>query len=128
MPFTMFAFLLGSLSIIGLPPLAGTWSKWYLVQAAFDAGLIWVVLVLIASSLLNILYLLPIAARAFFLPLPKSDAAAHHHPEEHAETVTGWHEAPLLCVVPLTITALGCVALFLWPDLFLELAQRVGTD
>jgi multicomponent Na+:H+ antiporter subunit D len=36
MPFTMVAFFIGSLSIIGLPPTGGTWSKWYLMIGAVD--------------------------------------------------------------------------------------------
>ena len=38
MPVTMLAFLVASLSIIGLPPLGGTWSKWTLALGALDAG------------------------------------------------------------------------------------------
>ena len=49
MPFTMFAFFLGSLCIIGLPPMGGSWSKWYLAMGAIDAGQIIFVIVLISS-------------------------------------------------------------------------------
>ena len=104
MPFTFFAFLLGSLSIIGLPPFGGTWSKWWLTLAALDAGHLVVVAVLMASSLLNVGYLLSIVGRAFFLP-PVDGTA-----------VTGIKEAPLACVVPLMLTALGCVVLFFQVD------------
>jgi NADH:ubiquinone oxidoreductase subunit 5 (subunit L)/multisubunit Na+/H+ antiporter MnhA subunit len=68
MPFTMFAFLLGALSVIGLPPFGGSWSKWYLALGAADAGYIVIVAVLMISSLLNVAYLLPVVGRAFFLP------------------------------------------------------------
>jgi multicomponent Na+:H+ antiporter subunit D len=67
MPLTMFAFLIGSLSIIGLPPFAGAWSKWYLVLGAFEARQYFAVGVLVFSSLLNIAYLLPVAVNAFFV-------------------------------------------------------------
>ena len=43
MPVTMLAFLIGSLSIIGLPPLGGSWSKWTLALGALDAGYVIVV-------------------------------------------------------------------------------------
>ena len=102
MPFTFFAFLLGSLSIIGIPPLGGTWSKWLLALAAADAGHLIVVGVLMISSLLNIAYLLSIVGRAFFLPPRAGDVA----------TKPGIREAPLACVVPLSLTAIACVVLF----------------
>src|SRR5690606_1634452 len=62
MPLTMTAFLLGSLSIIGLPPFGGTWSKWMLGMGALESGHVFVVAVLMLSSLLNVGYLLSIVA------------------------------------------------------------------
>lgn len=104
MPFTFAAFFIGSLSIIGLPPMGGAWSKWFLLMGSADAGQ-WVLIgLLLLSSLLNIAYLLPIVGRGFFRPLPAEDAA-------HA-TANTIQEAPLNCVVPLCVTATGCVALF----------------
>ena len=100
MPFTMGAFAIGTLSIIGLPPLGGSWSKWYIALGAADAGHVVLIAVLMLSSLLNIAYLVPIPARAFF---GRADQDAEHD---------GLHEAPLLCVVPLCLTALGTIALF----------------
>ena len=106
MPITMFAFLLGSLSIIGLPPFGGSWSKWYLALGAAETGQTLLVAVLMISSLLNVAYLMPIVARAFFLPPPGEAGAA----------AVGIREAPMFCVVPLSITALGCLALFFYAD------------
>jgi len=101
MPVTMTAFLIGSLSIIGLPPFAGTWSKWVLALGALDAGYVSVVAVLMISSLLNVAYLLPIVARAFFLPLPEPSAGA-----------AKLQEAPAPCLVALCVTAALCIVLF----------------
>ena len=70
MPFTFGAFCIGALSIIGLPPFAGTWSKWYLALGAAETGMLVVVAVYMVSSLLNIAYLMPIVARGFFRPAP----------------------------------------------------------
>ena len=104
MPITFGAFCIASFSIIGLPPLGGAWSKWFLLMGSADAGQ-WVLIgLLLLSSLLNIAYLLPIVGRGFFRPLPADDAA-------HA-TANTIQEAPLNCVVPLCVTATGCVALF----------------
>jgi len=102
MPFTMFAFLLGSLSIIGLPPFGGTWSKWFLALGAVEAHQAALVAVLMISSLLNIAYLMPIVVRGFFFADP--------------EPVEGIREAPIFCVVPLCVTAVGCIALFFFAD------------
>ena len=102
MPVTMTAFLIGSLSIIGLPPFGGVWSKWFIGMGALDAGYAFAVAVLMISSLLNVAYLLPIVGRAFFRPLPGV---------ADGEPVT-IKEAPLACVVPLSLTALACLVLF----------------
>ena len=104
MPFTMMAFLIGSLSIIGLPPMGGTWSKWYLALGAAEAGQIALVGVLMVSSLLNIAYLIPIPVRGFFFAPPEG-------PERPPI-----REAPAFCVIPLCVTALGCVVLFFFAE------------
>ncbi len=112
MPFTFGAFLIGSLSIIGLPPLGGSWSKWYLMLGAADTGQIVVMMALIISSLLNVAYLLPVAIRGFFVTAtPSGD-----NEQDSSKLANSIQEAPLACVVPLCITALGCVLLFFYAD------------
>ena len=104
MPITMAAFLIGALSVIGVPPLGGSWSKWYLALGALDAGQILLVAVLMVSSLLNIAYLVPIPIRAFFSkPADGSDPPR-------------FKEAPAFCVAALSFTALGCIVLFFLAD------------
>ena len=115
MPFTFGAFFIGALSIIGLPPMGGSWSKWYLMLGAAETEHQIMIVVLMVSSLLNIAYLMPLIARGFFLPapeepLPQSAGAAAAPPRE------GIREAPLFCVVPLCCTAAGCVLLFFFAD------------
>ena len=101
MPLTFAAFTIAALSLIGLPPMAGAWSKWYLMSGALDVQTQMVLVVLALSSLLNIVYLLDIPARAFFLP-------------GDDKTPRGFAEAPAACVVPLMITASACVVLFFY--------------
>jgi multicomponent Na+:H+ antiporter subunit D len=110
MPFTFLAFLLGSFSVIGVPPMGGSWSKWFLVLGAADAEQWLMVAVLMASSLLSIAYLMPVVVRGFFRPAPASDDA---NPEHNG---SGIHEAPLLCVLPPLVTGIGCVVLFFFAD------------
>ena len=113
MPLTFAAFFIGSLSIIGLPPTGGTWSKVYLALGSLEAGQIWMLVVLMVSSVLNIAYLLPIPIRAF-LAKPAGDVP------------NGVKEAPLPCLIAIGITSLGCLALFFYPDLLYQLARLVG--
>ena len=77
MPGTTLAFTIGALGMIGIPPVAGFVSKWYLGLGAVEAGAAaWVMPVLIASSLLNAAYFLPILYRAWFRePLAQWPAA-----------------------------------------------------
>lgn len=116
MPFTFFAFFLGAMSIIGLPPLAGSWPKFFLLLGAADAGELLIILALVVSSILNVVYLLSIPAQAFLMA-PQTDAKGR------AQGLSGaridWahlHEAPLLCVVPPLLTAAGAVLLFFFAD------------
>ncbi|MGB1239486.1 MAG: proton-conducting transporter membrane subunit, partial [Pseudomonadales bacterium] len=51
MPLTMLAFFIASLSIIGVPPAAGTWSKWFLLTGSLDSGQYFIMLALMLSSL-----------------------------------------------------------------------------
>jgi multicomponent Na+:H+ antiporter subunit D len=110
MPITFFAFLIGSMSIIGLPPLGGFISKWNLLIGAVEGDQLILVVVLLVSSLLNAAYFLPIVYRAFFaVPLESADP--------------GLKEAPVLCLLPICVTALCSFLLFFFHDTFLRLAQ-----
>ena len=132
MPLTMCAFLIGSLSIIGLPPFGGLWSKWYLALGALEAGQVVMVGVLMVSSLLNVAYLLPIPIRGFFGRAednPPLDPR-HEHDTEHDHTHDhdspgGIREAPVACLIAMTITSAGCLALFFYPDPVYNLMRLV---
>ncbi|MBN2644810.1 MAG: monovalent cation/H+ antiporter subunit D family protein [Desulfuromonadaceae bacterium] len=110
MPWTMTAFAIGSLSMIGLPPAAGFISKWFLLQGALIQPLWPVAAVLLLSTLLNASYLMPIVYVAFF----RSETRPPHH--EHGE-------APKIMVIALCATALLTLLLFIKPDPVLRLAQ-----
>ena len=104
MPITMGAFLLGALSVIGAPPLGGFWSKWHLMLGAVDAQHSIMIAVFLISTLLNVAYLLPPVIRAFLLKPADDDGKR------------GIQEAPLFCLVPLSLTALGAFSLFFMAD------------
>jgi multicomponent Na+:H+ antiporter subunit D len=98
MPGTTLAFTVGALGMIGIPPVAGFVSKWYLGVGAVEAGqAAWVLPVLIGSSLLNAAYFLPILYRAWFRPAPA--AWPHEHPRR------GRWEMPGALLWPPVVTA-----------------------
>ena len=105
MPVTYAAFALGALSIIGVPPLAGAWSKFMLMGGALDNSHIMVLVVLMVSSLLNLVYLGEIVLRGFF-------AKPTHN-------IEGVKEAPLAVLIPLSLTALMTLLLFFGVDAFI---------
>lgn len=126
MPFTFGAFLIGALSIIGLPPMGGSWVKWYLMLGAYEADQLIMLVVLLISSLLNIAYLMPIPIRGFFMSEPAwKDKASALSGETERWTWGAIKEAPLFCVVPLCFTALGCLVLFFQADKLYLLLQPV---
>jgi multicomponent Na+:H+ antiporter subunit D len=106
MPLIFIAFFIASLSIVGIPPLAGNWPKYELMQGAIDGGYDWVPAVLIVSSLLNIAYLLPIPILAL-MPPPGSK------PPKEFKRPGG---APWLTVAAPLFTASLCFVLFFTVD------------
>ena len=112
MPITMIAFLIGSLSVIGLPPFGGAWGKWYLALGAVEAEKFLFVGVLMISTLLNIAYLMPVTVNAFF-------------PGEKPTVFNKYDEAPSACLAPLILTSVGCLFLFFYPDPILNLLNQI---
>ncbi len=116
MPITYGAFFIGALSIIGLPPLGGSWSKWLLIVGAADTQQWFMIGVLMISSLLNVAYLLPIIGRGFFSPLPEGSP-------------TKISESPVLVWLPPAITAFGTIVLFFYAGALQEfLSPIVSAD
>src|SRR3546814_2259850 len=73
MPWTMAAFAVGAVSMIGVPPAAGFISKWYMLMGAIGVKAWIAVAVIAASTLLNAAYYLPIVHAAFLKPAPAGD-------------------------------------------------------
>ena len=102
MPWTTLAFTVGALGMIGVPPVAGFVSKWYLGLGAVEAGSDWVLMILVVSSLLNAAYFFPILFRAWFKEPPA------RWPGEHISAGRLETAAPLLW--PPVVTAALAVA------------------
>jgi multicomponent Na+:H+ antiporter subunit D len=112
MPFTFGAFFVGALSIIGLPPAGGAWSKWFLGLGTLEAGQLGLLAVLMISSLLSLVYLLEIPLKAFFA-----------RPTDAPTEAAGIREAPLPTLLAMGVTAAGSVGLFIWPDSIYRLLE-----
>ena len=111
-PLTMTAFFIGSLCVIGLPPTGGFVSKWYLLTGSLNSGQQWAFAVFLTSSLLNAAYFLPFVYKAFF-----------SSPSDEAKWESA-KEPPLLTVVPVLITAMGCVLLFFFSGKLYQFADK----
>ncbi len=114
MPWTMTAFTIGALSMIGVPPFAGFVSKWYILAGAFQSDNYVAIFTIVLSTVLNAAYFLPIVFLAWFRP--EKDATAKDH-----------GEAPLPMVIALGITAALTLGLFFFNQPVIDLeAQVVG--
>ncbi len=117
MPWTMTAFAIASLSMIGLPPAAGFLSKYYMLWGAFEIESTLTIAVLLLSTLLNAAYFLPIIYAAFFKEEPHNLPNYVHRDHK---------EAPVSILLALMATALATLALFAFPDTVLSFGQHVG--
>ena len=118
MPWTMAAFAIATLSMIGIPPVSGFITKWYLVIGSLERHNLVVLTVLLVSSFLNAAYFVPILYRAFF----KEENSNSKHIDSSDDG--SLKENPFL-VVPLTLTAIISVVLGLYPDFIVQLAEMV---
>jgi multicomponent Na+:H+ antiporter subunit D len=95
MPLTMLAFAVASIGMIGIPPVNGFISKWYLIQGSLEGGTWIFVAILIGSALLNAAYFLPIVTAAFF---KKGNFLS-----------PGGVEAPPAMLIPILVLVAGCL-------------------
>ncbi len=113
MPFTYAAFALASLSMIGVPPVAGFITKWELLMGTIEAGSFGIILILLASTLLNVCYFGPVVYRGFFRSPP------------NGVRYDRIKEAPMSMLIPLCCTAIISVIIGIYPDFFMNLVSAV---
>jgi multicomponent Na+:H+ antiporter subunit D len=115
MPFTFGAFAIASLSMIGAPPVAGFVTKWKLLVGTMEmeSHYIGILLVLLASTLLNVAYFAPVAYNAFFGKPPEG------------VVYDKVQEAPLSMVIPIMITAIISVIIGIYPDFMMDFVNMV---
>ena len=107
MPLIFLAFFVGSLSIIGVPPMGGSWSKFFLMLGAAESGYITVIAVFCISTILNAYYLMEIPARAFFFK------------KEREVKI----KIPILITIPTLITCFLTILLFFFIEPFENLTS-----
>ena len=117
MPVTIFAFFIGAMSVIGIPPCGGFISKWYLALGCIEANQLPLLVVLLTSSFLNAVYFLPVVYQGFF-GNPSADDPYY--------SVDGIREGPKLSVVALGLTASASIFLFFYPQPFFDLSYMVA--
>ncbi len=104
MPVTMAAFVIGAVGIIGLPPVAGWVSKWYMIQGYLQGGQPVFALVFILSGLIELGYFAPPIFLAYFRPVEVKSLGA----------ASGITDPPLTMLLPIIIAALGSLIFGLW--------------
>lgn len=113
MPFTFGAFAIASLSMIGAPPVAGFVTKWSLLVGSIQAHQMGILLILIASTMLNAAYFAPVTYKAFFGKRPAGEATR------------GIKEAPLSMLIPILIACTISVILGIFPNIMMEFVNKV---
>jgi len=126
MPWTMAAFSIGALSIVGIPPTAGFITKWFLVTGSLEADKLAIVFVLVLSTLLSAAYYFRILRVAFFGSPPEGEAP--DEPSQAAETSVPderpqIREASPLIMAPILVCAGLSVILGIFPNFFIDLVR-----
>lgn len=112
MPATAAAFIIAGLSLIGVPLTVGFVSKWQLLSAAFDSGRAWAGFLIVASSLLSVIYIGRVIELMVLRPAPKGAAEVK--------------EAPLSMIVPMALLVAATVYFGLDTELTVDLAERAA--
>ncbi|MBU1055533.1 MAG: monovalent cation/H+ antiporter subunit D family protein [Proteobacteria bacterium] len=119
MPFTIAAFSIAALSMIGVPLVCGFVTKWYLAIGTMQAHNTILLVVLLASTILNTAYFFPVIIKTIFGKPREGDPGALH---------SGRHEAPAVMVIPLLLTATASVLMGLYPDFFMNIVKSFDPD
>ena len=126
MPWTTAAFIIGALSIIGIPSTAGFITKWFLAVGSMEAEQYWIFFVIIISTMLSAAYYLRILER-FFSARPALQEAGHHASSQHhgEEYLAEIKDPSPFIVAPLLLTALITIVFGLYPTPLLTLVRQV---
>jgi formate hydrogenlyase subunit 3/multisubunit Na+/H+ antiporter MnhD subunit len=131
LPITFGAFLIGAFGMCGAPPLAGFISKWHVALGAVESGALFILLIIFAGSILDVVYFFPVIRTAFFGKMPEAETLKNDR-EEKVDVYAGEKRVLenqqaiyLFMIVPLAITAIFSILLCLFPNMLsiYDLAQ-----
>ena len=108
MPWTMGALIIGGLSMIGVPPTCGFFSKWYLISGAYQSSDYAFIVALLISSLVNAILFIRIVETAFFSATPSEVPDPHSHHE------VDYADSPVSMLIPMWVSALALIAMGLY--------------
>ena len=108
MPWTMSAFIIGGLSMIGVPPTCGFFSKWYLISGAYQSSDYAFIVALLISSLVNAILFIRIVETAFFAATPDEVPDPHHHTEGQ------YGDSPVSMLIPMWASAIALILMGLY--------------
>lgn len=133
MPITATGFTVAALALIGVPPTAGFFSKWFLIRGGIESGQWGYVGALVISSLVNAVLFFRIFEIAFFGKNPPEGHGHGHDEEADPSSSAGQptlfgQEARLTALVPLLITALLVVLLGVFHAPIVEIIQQALQD
>ncbi len=110
MPITLAVFLVGALSVMGVPPFCGFFSKWYLILGAIEADKFQLVIVLLISSLISAVLFFRIIENAYIEPREEGD---HHDDHDHGhvepKAIIDMDEAPVSMLIPMVAIAVSII-------------------
>ncbi len=115
MPWTMTAFIIAGLSLIGVPLTAGFISKWYLIMAALERDWWWLAFAILAGSLLAVVYIWRVVEVTCFQTATGSDSN---------EKQSGIKEAPLSMLIPLWILIVANIYFGVNTELTVDVARQ----
>jgi multicomponent Na+:H+ antiporter subunit D len=116
MPIIFALFIVGALSVVGIPPLCGFFSKWYLILGAIQAKQWGLVVVMLLSSLLMAILFFRIIEIAYFAP-PADQVHTHH---KHGKTGIIMDSVPLSMVIPMVLIGIGIIMLGIFSGVIIK--------
>ena len=108
MPWTMGAMIIGALSMIGVPPTCGFFSKWYLLSGAYQAGQYGFFIALIISSLVNAILFIRLVEAGFF------GATSEEDPDPHSHHEIAYADSPVSMLIPMWVAAVSLLIMGLY--------------
>ncbi len=103
LPLVSFLFALGAFAIVGLPPFSGFWSRLYLLLAAADKELIYLIAIILIIAVIEIVYYFRVINKLYFKDIKvKSDDV---------------QKPSINAVISMSILGILIIAIGIYPDL-----------